>query len=242
MVILNLGCGSRTSAQCINIDWSVYLRIKKSKIASLLAPLVLYSSPLRLERLRALDDRIIAHNFLKGIPFGDASVDAVYHSHLLEHLDRSDAVRFVREVHRVLKPKSIHRIVVPNFEDLCRRYLNHLERCIGDGTEHGKHDNYIADIISQMVRREAFGTSQQRPFRRWIENILIGDARRRGETHQWMYDRVNLGHLLECAGFSKIKLLDYSTSAIPKWNLIGLDRNQHGGEYIQGSIYVEAIR
>ncbi len=174
MVILNLGCGSRTSARCINIDWSIYLRIKKSKIASFLAPFVLHGCPLRLERLKALDDRIIVHDFLKGIPFSDASVDAVYHSHLLEHLDRSVAERFVREVRRVLKPAGIHRIVVPDFEDLCRRYLEHLERCMGDGTGHEEHDNYIAGVILQMVRREAFGTSQQRPLWRWIENILLG--------------------------------------------------------------------
>jgi len=189
-----------------------------------------------------MDDSIIIHDLRRGIPFDDASVDVVYHSHLLEHIDRSAAPQFLREIRRVLKPGGIHRIVVPDMEKLCRRYLEHLVQCMEEGRERGEHDVYIAKIIQQMVQRGAFGTSQQRPLRRAIENILLGDARRRGETHQWMYDRVNLHHLLESVGFSEIRIVDYSTSAIPDWNSIGLDRNEHGIEYKPESLYTEAFR
>jgi predicted SAM-dependent methyltransferase len=241
-VILNLGCGVRTSPSCVNIDWSNYLRVKKSRIASLLAPLILRGSPTRLERFRGLDDSVVVHDLRRGIPFEDASVDAVYHSHFLEHLDRPMAQQFVKEIHRVLRPGGIHRIVVPDMEWLCRRYLDHLARCVDEQTGYAEHDEYLVEMIQQMVQREGAGTSQQRPLRRAIENVILGDARQRGETHQWMYDRVNLRPLLENAGFRELRIVDFRTSSIPNWNSIGLDRNEHGDEYIPGSLYVEAPR
>ncbi len=97
-------------------------------------------------------------------------------------------------------------------------------------------------MVEQMIRKEAFGTSQQPTLQRALENALLGDARRRGETHQWMYDRVNLQHLLEKAGFKQIEVMDFATSSIPRWDTIGLDRDKQGSEYKPGSLYMEAVR
>ena len=236
--IFNLGCGTKTSPKCINVDWSVYLRIKKNPIARALAPVFLRGS--RLEKLRSLAEHVVVHDLRKGIPGADNSADAVYHSHMFEHIDRCDAPGFLAEVRRVLKPGGIHRIVVPDFEALAQRYLEHLETAAGDTTEAAQHDEYVSSMIEMMVRREAWGTSQQKPLRRWVENRLLGDARKRGETHQWMYDRVSLRVLLEQAGFEDVQVRDFQTSAIPDWDEIGLDRHEDGREYIPGSLYLEA--
>ncbi len=104
------------------------------------------------------------------------------------------------------------------------------------------HDEYVGHLIEQCVRREAIGTSQQPPLRRFVENLLLGDARRRGETHQWMYDRVNLSVALDEAGFRDVAVKDYRTSAIPGWDDIALDERDDGEEYIPGSLYVEAVK
>jgi len=74
------------------------------------------------------------------------------------------------------------------------------------------------------------------------EKLLVGDARRRGETHQWMYDRANLTSLLERSGFESVEVCDFETSRIEAWNEYGLDRGDGGGEYKPGSLYVEALR
>ena len=42
----------------------------------------------RLQRFRALPDNILVHDLSKSLPFSADSVDAVYHSHLLEHHTR----------------------------------------------------------------------------------------------------------------------------------------------------------
>ena len=99
--ILNLGCGTKTSPRCVNIDWSIYLRVKRNPIARLFAPLVMRGD--RLARFKGLADNVVVHNLRKGIPAEDGSVDAVYHSHVFEHIDRADAPGFLAEVRRVLE-------------------------------------------------------------------------------------------------------------------------------------------
>ena len=73
-----------------------------------------------------------------------------------------------------------------------------------------------------------------------LENLLLGDARKRGETHQWMYDRINLSVLLENLGFKNITCQKFNTSAIPSWESYGLDFDISGSEYRPKSIYIEA--
>ena len=242
MKILNLGCGTKTSdaAEVLNIDLSILLRIKKSVILSKCVRLLLSGE--RLRKFEALPENIIVHDLSKGIPVGDGSADVVYHSHVLEHLDRDVGREFLREAKRVLRPGGIIRIVVPDFEFDCRRYLEHLNASISDKAEAAVHDSFVGQVIEQSVRREAAGTSLQPPLRRFIENILLGDARKRGETHQWMYDRVNLKVLLEELGYSDVEIQSFDTSRISNWQSYGLDVDAAGDEYKPGSLYVEAVK
>ncbi len=144
------------------------------------------------------------------------------------------------EVKRVLRPGGIQRIVVPDFERLCRAYLENVSVCDVQPAEITTHDRYVAALIEQSVRKEAYGTSQQKPFRRFVENLLLGDARRRGETHQWMYDRINLSALLTSLGYRNPHPRTYNSSLIPNWNDYGLDIDEQGNEYKPGSLYMEA--
>jgi SAM-dependent methyltransferase len=241
-LILNLGCGSKTSAHpdVVNVDWSIVLYIRKNPLLRAIAPLLLNGA--RLSRLKSLPSNIVVHDLRKGIPFESGSVDAVYHSHVLEHFDRDAAPRFLAEVTRVLKPGGIHRIVVPDLETQCRDYLKSLEACAIDPSRAGQHDERVAALLEQSVRREASGTSRQKPLRRRVENLLLGDARKRGETHQWMYDRVNLASLLSRLGYRGVRVRSYRQSGIPDWERIGLDLDAQAAEYKPGSLYVEATR
>lgn len=173
MILLNLGCGEKTSDRdgVVNIDWSAMLRLRRHSLRRALVPLFLHGD--RQARYRVLPDNILVHDLSKGIPFDTNSVDAVYHSHTLEHLDRDLAETMLKEVLRVLKPGGIHRIVVPDFERRCRSYVEHLDACDTDPAEQKAHDGYVSAILEQSVRREAHGTSQQRPVRRRVENMIL---------------------------------------------------------------------
>lgn len=223
----------------MNIDFSILLRIACNPIVKSLAPMVLDRG--RLDKLRSLDANVMCHDLRRGIPFPAESVDAVYHSHVLEHIDRESAKGFLQEIYRVLKTGGVHRLAVPDLERLARSYLRDFE--YSGNVDWREHDRKVAETIEQMVRREAWGSARQGALRRRLENFLLGDARKRGETHQWMYDRINLRGLLEECGFREIEQADFRTSRIPDWQSIGLDTTDDGAhEYKPESIYFECLR
>ncbi len=239
MTVLNLGCGYQTSERCTNIDWSLPIRLKGSRVGRAIAPLVVTGE--RRVAYDAMDGDVLRHNLKKGIPFPDQSVDGVYHSHLLEHLDRDVVPTFLAEVKRVLKPGGVHRIVVPDLEFEARRYLESLDAALAGNSTAEEHEWNIHLLIDQMVRRESWGTSQRTGFRRWAENTVLGDARKRGETHQWMWDQISLPAALVEAGFVDPRIATFDSSSLEDWPGYLLDQDTSGTEYRPGSLYVEAF-
>lgn len=216
----------------VNIDFSIYQRLRKSRLGPAIAAVALNEA--RREQFDAMHGSVVVHNLRKGIPAESDSVDAVYHSHVFEHIDREAIPGFLAEVLRVLRPGGVQRIVVPDLETLVRDYLGSLD------SGRPEHDMAVSDIFLQCTRREAAGTSLQPPVRRRIENLLLGSARRRGETHQWMWDRRNLQEALEEAGFVDVRQVGPGESDIPGWETIGLDLNPDGTLYKPRSLFMEA--
>ena len=122
-------------------------------------------------------------------------------------------------------------------------YLDHVDLCERAGAKViGEHDRMFEPMLLQSVCREASGTSQQHPLRRFVENLVLGDARKRGHTHQWMYDRFNLAALLQICGFADPCVRPFDHSAIDKWNLLGLDMDESRNECKPESLYMEATK
>jgi SAM-dependent methyltransferase len=240
--VLNLGCGTKAPnhPDVLNIDWSIHLRIRKNRLLWALRRQILDDE--RRRKIEALPENIKLWDLRKGIPFPDDSVEAVYHSHVIEHLDRQAAPAFVGEIRRVLKPGGIHRVAVPDLEKSCRRYMDHLAVRDAGETLEPNPDAAVAALIDQMVRTEAFGTSQRPTIRRFVENALLGSAAKRGQTHRWMYDRYSLPELLREAGFREAKAVPWNSSDVPGWAQFGFEVDDDGCEYIPDSLYVEAVK
>lgn len=205
-----------------------------------MAPLLLDAN--RLRRFQELGENVKVHDLSMGIPFPNDSIDVVYHSHMLEHLDREVAPQFMDEALRVLKPGGLQRVVVPDLERLCREYLLSVALSENDSMHRARHDSTVEAILEQSVRREASGTARQSPARRFLENLVLGDARQRGETHQWMYDRISLAELLMKAGFVRPRREEFDSSSIAGWNTFYLDMAPDGSEINPGSLYMEAVK
>lgn len=240
MRILNLGCGRKLSPHpdILNVDWTPYLRARRNAPARFLATVIL--SGQRREFFRSIPDNVLARDLRKGLPFEAGSVDAVYHSHVLEHLDRDAVPGFLREIARVLRPGGIQRIVVPDLEGIVRDYLDDLARCEQDATARAQHDTFVDVLLEQSVRRKSAATRGMGRIKAATYTLLFGDARKRGETHQWMYDRFNLAELLRSSGLQELTVRDCWSSGIPNWPEYGLDVDETGAQYKPGSLYLEA--
>jgi Methyltransferase domain len=142
MNYLNLGCGSRFHSDWVNLD------------------------------LQPIDSRVRSWDLRKELPFSAESFDVVYHSHFLEHLPRHAGAGFLRECYRVLKPGGVIRVVVPDLEQIARRYLGALER--GSRDEPGWSANYdwmVLEMYDQTVREKSCGAFaeyfSQNPIPNW---------------------------------------------------------------------------
>jgi SAM-dependent methyltransferase len=97
-------------------------------------------------------------NIIDGVPLADGTADFVYHSHVLEHLSREDARRFLHECHRILKPGGILRIVVPDLEDAAREYLKNIARCdAGDQSAIADLEWSHIELYDQIAREDRNG-------------------------------------------------------------------------------------
>jgi SAM-dependent methyltransferase len=241
--MLNLGCGTRMHLGWNNLDFSPYARLAPyRRVARLLKVLGLLSAE-RYARLLQIDPQIICWDLRYGAPFPAESFDVVYHSHVLEHIDRQHAPVFLRECYRVLKPGGRIRVVVPDLQALVAGYCATLPAS-DDPTEDvlQAHELAIFRLLDQLVRTEPAGTTQQRRLVQRIEKIVRGDARRVGELHRWMYDRHTLRAALQAVQFVDVGAESAWTSHIPGWSDFGLDVNADGSAYIPESLYMEGIR
>jgi predicted SAM-dependent methyltransferase len=143
MRFLNLGCGTRTHPAWTNVDF------------------------------KARVEGVIEHDLLKGLPFADESFDAVYHSHLLEHLPKLYAPKFLKECFRVLKKAGIIRVAVPDLERICRLYLSLLEEADkGNEEARNKYDWILLEMFDQMVRNKPGGEMLEY----WKQNPMPAEA------------------------------------------------------------------
>jgi predicted SAM-dependent methyltransferase len=125
---LNLGCGERCHPEWINID------------------------------LTGKQPGVVSHDLTQGIPAESATVDAVYHAAVFEHLRRDDARALLHEIYRVLKPGGTVRVGVPDLEKICRIYLDKLERALaGDKQAADDYDWIMLEMFDQAVREESGG-------------------------------------------------------------------------------------
>ena len=126
MKLLNVACGNRFHKDWINIDFNTS------------------------------SHDVNAINILNGLPYSDNSFDVVYSSHFFEHLTQNQADFVLREIFRVLKRGGIVRIVVPDLENICRKYLEILQG-IQDNNNKKKYAWIIVELLDQMVRTESGG-------------------------------------------------------------------------------------
>lgn len=124
---LHLGCGKRFIPGFIHVDAVDYPHI----------------------------DHVATIDNLSFIP--DNSVDLIYNCHVLEHFKRRDVERVLREWLRVLKPRGVLRISVPDFASLCEVYRQDQNLNLVIGALFGRQD-YLYNIHYNVFDFESLST------------------------------------------------------------------------------------
>lgn len=98
-------------------------------------------------------------NIKKPLPFKSNSVDIIYHSHLLEHIEKTKAKKFIKECYRILRPGGMMRVVVPDLEKICREYIKNIDsaKTINDPKVILDYEWNKVQLLDQLVRTKPGG-------------------------------------------------------------------------------------
>lgn len=177
---LNLGCGSHVAEGWNNVDNALGARLAKLPFFRIL------NKRLGLFKLD-WDDRIVIHDLRTRFPWNDGTVDAIYSSHTLEHLTRSEGRHFLRECHRVLKESGVIRIVVPDLAHFVATYTSGKRRA----------DDFVEDLGVLRTREQG--------VRRFLAPLIEF-------PHRCMYDTPSLLSIFESLGFDALEMEPFSSA------------------------------
>jgi predicted SAM-dependent methyltransferase len=207
---VNIGCGSTPTPGWLNFDNSLSVRLARIPMVALLRG-----------RGDGLTSRFVAVAREEGIQWADAtkkipleanSVEVIYSSHMVEHLDPEEVRTFLKEAHRVLTPRGILRIAVPDVGKLVSNYLT-----TGDADE--------------LVAQTFLAARKPKTLLEKLKYLVVGSRH-----HHWMYDGASLSRLLASMGFIDAKVLNAGTTGI----LAPGDLDLY--ERHEESIFVEALK
>jgi SAM-dependent methyltransferase len=130
--LLNIGCGANYHPAWVNVDFE------------------------------PISSEILRHDVITPLPFEASRFDACYCSHVIEHLSPDEARLLMAEIHRVLKPGGIARIVVPDLEGIVRTYLTTLEQALlsAESAEFS-YDWILLELLDQLARNTSGGQMGQ---------------------------------------------------------------------------------
>ncbi len=127
----------------------------------------------------------IDHDLRFGIPLDSESVEAIYSSHLLEHLNHKQLLQLLHECRRVLIKGGIMRTAVPDSRLYIDCYLNGKEF----KPKSEMHQPAICNTGSRMDQ---------------INYIAYMN-----EEHKYMFDKENLVNLFLISGFATASSSDF---------------------------------
>ena len=209
---INVGCGQFPTPGWENFDNSFSVRLAKAPfLCDFLAKMGIIGESQKQFIRFAYTANIKYANATQRIPLSAGSVDVLYSSHILEHLDRRGARRFLAEARRVIKSQGIIRIVVPDIGLIVKQYISS-----------GDADAFINKTMMASPNPQ---TVLDR-----MRYLFVGNRH-----HLWMYDGHSLCLLLVECGFVNAQVLTAGTTRIPDPSPLNLMERE------EESVYVEAL-
>ncbi len=183
------GCGNVNVQDWLNFDASPTLRIQKIPlIGNFLKP---YLNCI-------FDDKIMYGDIVKGLPIKDNSADAVFCSHVLEHLYLEDFYKALENTYKILKPSGVFRCIVPDLNKYIADYITSI-----------KSTNENKKVLASLVfcKSTSFGKENRKKGIKGVLSGFFGNS-----VHRWMWDEYSLTNELKKIGFINIKYFSQGLS------------------------------
>ena len=174
MIRLNVGCGGDLLENYVNID-----RHTKEEIEARYG--------------RKLSENIVVQDLdIFNLPHKDGAVDEVLCLGFLEHLSFEEEGRFLKEVERVLKKGGVFHFTVPDFDNLCRQWLE------------AKDD--FKEFYQLRTDEHWFGQGDRNMKNKWgyLAAFFFGNQYGEGQFHRNAYTEKKIERIMEMLGFSYV--------------------------------------
>jgi SAM-dependent methyltransferase len=205
------------------------------------------AAPLRVGGAEAEPDRItryeddlyyLRHDATRPFPIETASFDWAYSEHFVEHVTPGDAVRWLAEVRRLVRPGGRIRLTTPDLRKYVEGYLNP-----GNGF-YVEHSAQIAKFLDRVVaageddpprwhelKREYFAGETETPRR---PAFMLNQIFFLWE-HRWIYDLEELRHVAALAGFDPGAVAEraYGEGEVPEMAALDLPPRRDETVYVE---------
>lgn len=185
-LLIHIGCGNKVGESWRNFDSSPYVRLRQIPVIGRIS-------------------RLVPRNFHPAVKYGDitsgvlcepGTADAIFASHVLEHLSFDDAQIALRNIRSMLSAGGVFRVVVPD--------LNWRTRLYNDQIAEGD-----PEAANRFVAGLNIGAEHSRRGVRARLRSSMSNAR-----HQWMYDELSLEKILLGHGFSEVRRCAFGDSGL----------------------------
>ncbi|MBB3057109.1 class I SAM-dependent methyltransferase [Mucilaginibacter gotjawali] len=185
------GCGFSAPGEWVNYDASPTLRFERLPIFGRL-----YT-----RNKQRFPANVKYGDIVKGLPEQPGSCDAVYCSHILEHLAYEDFLTALKNTFNILKPGGTFRGVVPDLKAAVQDYIS------GYDTTEAPANELMHDTMLGVENRPKSLSSNIKG--------MYGNSK-----HLWMWDYKSLEYELKKAGFINIRPCTFGDSGDPVFKFV----------------------
>jgi len=206
---INCGCGRFLRPDCLNVD-----QLEMADGAGNTP------QPGRLARVLVDGETVyyMRHDLENAFPLPDAAFDWGYSEHFIEHISPEQAIDWLAEMRRVIKPGGLLRLTTPDLQKYIEGYLDPA------GAFFALH--------KQRLEASTGNKGSVAPRRAWMVNQIF-----RYFGHQWIYDFDEIIHAAASAGFDRARIFREEFQSGLLENVAMLDFAERNDE----TLYVELM-
>ncbi len=206
---LNLGCGLTAPIGWINIDRSPNLLLDQVRpVKRALGRLGLLSEA----HMTSWPRNVFRVNVRKGLAYESGSIEAIYSSHMLEHIYLDEVTPILKECRRVICVGGVMRVALPDGEQWAAGLLAGDDRETGEpGLEFNKH------LKAQPFARPS------------LQSRVVGVFG--ASPHRWQPTYSLVAKMFKDAGFVDVERREFLTGNLPDISSV---------EHRRDSLFIEA--